>query len=139
MLALARLELDQLLRDRNQPAFGHLLVVTDAIADIGTTTDEAPVFVDGAEWSLSPGRRNLEVIPGGQRVRLVEQGAQRLADALAIVEGDALRPVDLHPQRRAPTRSRQGEVVQLVTKEVQCGLKQLADASQLTRGWCGHP
>src|SRR6266550_1840832 len=139
MFSLAQLQLDHLLGNRTQPALSHLLVVPDAMADIGATADEASVLVEIAQWSLGTGRRNLEVVAGGQRVRLVEQGAQRLANALAIVEGDALRPVDLHPQRRVSTRSRQGEVVQLVTKEVQCGLKQLADASQLTRGWRGHP
>src|SRR6202011_3177272 len=139
MFAIAQLQLDHLLRHRGEPALGDLLALTQAIADIRPPTDEAPVLVEVAQWSLGTGRRDLEVIAGGQWIRLVEQGAQRLADALAIIERDALGPVDLHPQRGVPGDSRQGEVVQLVTKEAERGLKQLADASQLSRGWCGHP
>src|ERR1700694_4882045 len=94
MLALPQLQLDHVVRHPGEPAFGDLLAVAQAVPDIRAPADEASVLVEVAKRTLGARRGHFEVIAGGERIGLVEQGAERLAHALAIGGGDPLPPID---------------------------------------------
>src|SRR3977135_1789784 len=81
-----------------QPSFGDQLAIPHAVADIGAPAHKAAILVEVTQWTFGPRRGDFELIGGGKWIRLVEEGTQRFADALAVVEGHAFGPVDPNPQ-----------------------------------------
>src|SRR5205823_12431464 len=100
MLPLPELQLDHVVGDGGEPSFSNLLTIAQAIADIGAPADEAAVLLEVAQRTLGARRGDLELISSGERIGLVEQGAHRLADALAVIERHTVGPLDPDAQLR---------------------------------------
>src|SRR5437762_9618780 len=134
MPPLTELQLDHVVGDGGEPSFGNLLTVAHAVADVGAPADKAAVLLEIAQRTLGARRGDLELISCGKWIGLVEQGAHRLADALAVIERHTLRPIDSDAQRRRGTAAGECQVIQLVTKEAEGGQDQLPDPIELVRG-----
>src|SRR5712691_84562 len=134
MLDFPQLQLDHVVRNGGQASLGDLFAVTHTVADIGAPADEAPVLLEVAQRTLGARRGNLELVASGERIGLVEQGAQRFADALAVIERHTLGPVDPDAERRRGPTASEYQVIQLVTEEAEGGQDQLPDPIELVRG-----
>src|SRR3982075_4315367 len=138
MFALTELQLDHVVGNGGQPSFGDQLAIPHAVADIGVPGHYAAILVEVTQWTFGPRRGDFELIAGGKWTRLVEEGAKRFADALAVVEGHAFGPVDPNPQCRVTAGAGQGEVIKLIAEEVQRRHDQFSDPVELIRGWRRH-
>src|SRR5207248_2056126 len=134
MLSLPELQFDHVVGDSGEPSFGNLLTLAHAVPNVGAPANEAAVLLEVAQRALRARRGDFELISCRERISLVEQCAQRLADALAVIERHTLGPVDSYAQRRGDPAAGECQVIELVTEEAERGQDQLPDPIELIRG-----
>src|SRR5260221_10001731 len=107
----------------DQVALDDAFGFTCPVPHINPLSVETLVIVAGVQRTLRTRRRHLEVPGPGDKGRVVDQGSDDPADALAVLDGDRFDAVDGHPQG-APRMAGLLDRVQLVAHVFHGGLEE---------------